>query len=80
LPSTAIYSESDGIASWRACMEPESPHTDNVRVPGSHCGLGVNPMAVWVIADRLAQAEGEWRRFEPKGLERFVFPAGAAKR
>jgi pimeloyl-ACP methyl ester carboxylesterase len=78
VPSTAIYSESDGIASWRACMEPDGALTDNVRVASSHCGLGVNPLAAWVIADRLAQPEGAWRKFEPTALERLVFPRGAA--
>jgi pimeloyl-ACP methyl ester carboxylesterase len=74
VPATAIYSKSDGIASWRACLEPDAPHTENVRVPGSHCGLGHNPWAVYVVADRLAQNEGEWRRFERRGLRRMVFP------
>ena len=74
VPSTAIYSESDGIASWRACVEAPGERTDNVRIPGSHCGLGVNPLAAWVIADRLAQPADAWRHFEPSGLERFAFP------
>lgn len=77
VPSTAIYSRSDGIASWRACIEPEAPHTDNVRVPGSHCGLGHNPWAVYVIADRLAQPDGAWRPFERNGLRRVAFPSAA---
>jgi pimeloyl-ACP methyl ester carboxylesterase len=77
VPSTAIYSRSDGIASWRACLEPEAPHTDNVRVPGSHCGLGHNPWAVYVIADRLAQSEETWRPFERRWLRRVVFPFAA---
>ena len=74
VPSTAIYSTGDGIASWRACMEPPGERTDNVRVSGSHCGLGVNPMALWVVADRLAQPEGEWRKFNLEGLAGVVFP------
>jgi pimeloyl-ACP methyl ester carboxylesterase len=77
VPSTAVYSRSDGIASWRACLEPEAPHTDNVRVPGSHCGLGHNPWAVFVIADRLAQQEGGWQPFDRRGMRRLVFPAHA---
>jgi pimeloyl-ACP methyl ester carboxylesterase len=77
VPSTAVYSRSDGIASWRACREPEAPHTDNVRVPGSHCGLGHNPWAAYVIADRLAQPEDQWRPFDRGGLRRLVFPPGS---
>ena len=64
VPSTAIYSKSDGVASWRACREQETPLTDNVRVPGSHCGLGHNPLVVAVVADRLALPEDQWRPFD----------------
>jgi pimeloyl-ACP methyl ester carboxylesterase len=75
VPSTAVYSTSDGIAHWEACVdEHEDDETENVRVPGSHCGLGHNPLAVYVIADRLAQAENGWRRFERGGWRSLVFP------
>lgn len=74
VPSTAIYSHGDGVAAWQGCMEPDGELTDNVRVPGSHCGLGHNPWAVYVIADRLAQPEGEWRPFDREGLRRLAFP------
>jgi hypothetical protein len=33
----------------------------------SHVGLGVNPAALWAVADRLAQAEGEFRQFDRSG-------------
>ena len=59
VPTTAIYSHSDGIVAWQCCMEQrEGPITENVRVRGSHCGFGYNPMALFVIGDRLAQPEG----------------------
>jgi hypothetical protein len=78
VPSTAIYSTSDGIAHWEACVDTAEDHqTENVRVPGSHCGLGHNPLAVYVIADRLAQPEGSWRRFERTGWRSMVFPPPA---
>ena len=68
VPSTAVYSRTDGIVDWRSCLEPAAPETENVEVAGSHCGLGVNPLALYAIADRLAQPEGDWRPFEPEGL------------
>jgi pimeloyl-ACP methyl ester carboxylesterase len=64
VPSTAIYSRSDGVAHWSACREPDAPNTDNIEVIGSHCGLGVNPFVLYAIADRLALAEGSSERFE----------------
>jgi hypothetical protein len=33
----------------------------------SHFGLGVNPAALWAVADRLAQKEGEFSHFGRSG-------------
>jgi pimeloyl-ACP methyl ester carboxylesterase len=80
VPSTAIYSTSDGIAHWEACVDlEEDATTENVRVPGSHCGLGHNPYAVYVIADRLSQPENGWRRFHLNGWRSLVFPRPATR-
>jgi pimeloyl-ACP methyl ester carboxylesterase len=65
--STSIYSRTDGVAHWLACVEREAPHTENIEVPGSHCGLGVNPFVFYAIADRLAQSTAGWRRFDKSG-------------
>lgn len=75
VPSTAIYSRSDGVVPWRCSVERSSEFTENIRVEGSHCGLGHNPVALWAIADRLAQPEGEWKRFTRAGLKRLLYPA-----
>lgn len=64
VPATALYSRADGIVGWQACLEPDAPRSENIEVGGSHCGLTVNPQALWAIADRLAQSEGEWAAFE----------------
>src|SRR5260221_6517501 len=74
VPSTAIYSRSDGIVAWQGCLEQESPTTQNIEVEGSHSGLGHNPVVVYVIADRLVQPDGEWRRFERNGVRGLFFP------
>ena len=73
VPSTAIYSRTDGVAHWRACLERPAPHTDNIEVRGSHCGLGFNPAVLYAIADRLAQPDGEWRPFARDGWRRFIY-------
>jgi pimeloyl-ACP methyl ester carboxylesterase len=65
--STAIYSRSDGVAHWSACREPEGPLTENIEVIGSHFGLGLNPLVLYAIADRLAQPECGFARFDRKG-------------
>jgi len=63
VPTTAIYTKGDGIVPWRSCVDESNarPDAENIRVMGSHCGLGHNPRALAVIADRLAQPLGAWR-------------------
>ena len=63
VPSTAVYTRSDGIVNWRSCIETDGPLRENVRVWSSHCGLGHHPMTLHVIADRLAQEEGQWKPY-----------------
>jgi len=74
VPTTAIFSRSDGIVAWQCCVEDERTHTESVEVWASHCGLGHNPAALYVIADRLAQEEGSWAPFDRSGLRSLVFP------
>lgn len=74
VPSTAIYSRTDGIANWKVCIEEETACTDNVGVYASHCGMGFNPAIYYVIGDRLAQAADQWHKFERGGLRSFVYP------
>jgi pimeloyl-ACP methyl ester carboxylesterase len=73
VPSTAIYSRSDGVVHWRACLEPEADHTENIEIAGSHCGLGMNPLALFAIADRLSQPVGGWKPFDRAGWKRAVY-------
>ena len=74
VPTTAIFSRSDGIVAWQGCLEREGPAAENIEVEGSHCGLGHNPTVLYAVADRLAQPEGQWQRFDRTGLRRLVFP------
>lgn len=75
VPSSAIYSRDDGICAWRSCRSPRSRRAENIEVHGSHCGLGVNTSVLYAVADRLAQAEGEWSPFRPRGLAAWMFPS-----
>ena len=67
VPSTAVYSRSDGVVSWRSCLDAEAATTENVEVQGSHIGLLHNPAVLYVIADRLAQPEGTNEPFAAPG-------------
>lgn len=66
VPTTSIYSRSDGIVAWQACVQhgPAS-HVENIEVQGSHCGLGWNRDVLDIIADRLHQPEGQWTHYRP---------------
>lgn len=79
VPSTAIYSKADGIVAWQICLEGQGPQTDNIEVPGSHCGLGVNPVVLYAVADRLAQDEDEWTPFNRSGLRALFFRAAETR-
>jgi len=68
VPCTSIYSKSDGIVSWEACRERETPQTENIEVPATHIGMGFNPLVLWAIADRLAQPEDDWAPFDRTGF------------
>ena len=68
VPVTSIYSRSDGVVNWRTCLVRPSETAENIEVHlASHSGLGVNAAALWAVADRLAQAEGEFRQFDRSG-------------
>ena len=73
VPSTAIYSRSDGVVAWRACRELEAARTDNIEIVGSHCGLGAHPLVWYAIADRLAQPEDDWKPFDRGGWRGALF-------
>jgi pimeloyl-ACP methyl ester carboxylesterase len=74
VPSTAVYSRSDGIVSWQTCIEPESGLHQNVEVRCGHLGFGVDPATLWLIADRLAAPAAARSRFRPPALLRTLYP------
>ena len=79
VPVSALYSRTDGVVSWRACMERESDLTENIEVIGSHSGMAMHPMVLHVVADRLAQRLDDWTKFDRHcGLRRFVYPNPAS--
>ena len=55
VPTTHIYSRTDGVVHWESCVDLSgAPTVENVEVMGSHVGMGLNPDVYRVIADRLA--------------------------
>ncbi len=73
-PTTSIYSRTDGVVAWQCSLNPARRHTENIEVVASHLGLGMNPAAMYAIADRLAQPEDDWQPFHRRGWRAVVYP------
>ena len=49
VPTTSIYSRSDGVVAWQGSVQSPSrhnPHTENIEVMASHCRPGLQPQRV----------------------------------
>jgi pimeloyl-ACP methyl ester carboxylesterase len=78
VPTTSIYTRTDGVVRWHACIDEVGPTSENVEVRGSHTGLGINAAALLTVADRLAQPDGAWRPFRPPRALTHLYPAPAS--
>jgi pimeloyl-ACP methyl ester carboxylesterase len=63
VPTTSVYSKSDGVVCWRGCLEKKAHGVENIEVSASHLGMGASPDVMRVVVDRLAQPEGTWRAY-----------------
>jgi pimeloyl-ACP methyl ester carboxylesterase len=75
VPTTSIFSRTDGVVAWQCSVERETVKAENIEVEASHLGLGANPAVIYAIADRLAQPEGAWKKFDRKSGLRGLFYA-----
>lgn len=59
--AVAVYSRTDGIVSWRACLDPDARH---VEVRSSHTGMSVNRAVYRVLAEVLdtEREAQQWNR------------------
>jgi pimeloyl-ACP methyl ester carboxylesterase len=53
-PAVALYSRSDAIVDWQACLDPAA---ECVEVDGSHCGMAVNAAVYRELERVLERAE-----------------------
>jgi pimeloyl-ACP methyl ester carboxylesterase len=65
VPTTALYSRSDGIIDWQCCLQDEAPHCANIEVSGAHSAMGFNPEAQAAIAHALAKVSAAAARPAP---------------
>ena len=73
VPTTSIYSKTDGIVAWQCSINDEGERAENVEVRATHFGMAMNPLALYAIADRLQQPPGRWQRFDARGARRWFF-------
>jgi pimeloyl-ACP methyl ester carboxylesterase len=57
LRAVAVYSRSDGIVSWEACLDPGARP---VEVDSSHCGMAVNRAVYRVLGEILEEEDRQW--------------------
>jgi pimeloyl-ACP methyl ester carboxylesterase len=53
----SLYSRSDGIVDWHACLDPAAD--EHIEVRSSHCGMGVSEQVYRLLAGALAEFAGE---------------------
>jgi pimeloyl-ACP methyl ester carboxylesterase len=73
VPTTSIFSRTDGVVAWQCSVEREAAFVENIEVEASHIGLGVHPAVLYAVSDRLAQPEGAWERFDRTSGLRSLF-------
>jgi pimeloyl-ACP methyl ester carboxylesterase len=82
VPTTSIFTRTDGIVAWQCCLQAAEPRAESIEVQASHMGIGLNAAAWYAVADRLAQRDGRWKPFHREGWRRVVYrdPYRAADR
>jgi len=73
VPTSSIYSKTDGIVAWEGSIQKLGVQTENIAVPASHLGIGVNPLTMYLLADRLSQPLDAWKPFKANRLMSLVF-------
>jgi pimeloyl-ACP methyl ester carboxylesterase len=71
VPVTAIYTRSDGVVAWRACIDGSNPDVEHIEVDTTHIGLGINPEVYRIVAQRLARPRPDDTTY-PAGTEAVV--------
>ncbi len=73
VPTTSIFSRSDGVVAWQASVMDEHPLAENIEVSTSHSGMALAPAVLHAIGDRLAQPEGQWKPLQRDGLLQWIY-------
>jgi pimeloyl-ACP methyl ester carboxylesterase len=58
VPVDAVYSRSDGVVTWRACIDDRNPDVRHHEIGSSHLGMVASPVVYRVVAVLLAEPRG----------------------
>ncbi|MEO8012767.1 MAG: alpha/beta hydrolase [Polaromonas sp.] len=65
LPTTSIYSRSDGVVAWETCRHARPARlVQDIEINGSHIGMGWNPAVLQIVGDRLGQLPSNWQPYQ----------------
>ena len=74
VPTTSVYSKLDGVVAWQCSIEKDQPGGENIHLRGNtHCGMAFSPNALYLVAERLAQPDEDWKAFEPRWLGKVLY-------
>lgn len=78
-PLTSIWSRTDGVVPWRTSTAADRRERrpglrEDIEVVASHLGIGVNPAALYAVADRLALPGQTLPPFQPNRAARALYP------
>lgn len=68
IPTTSIFSKSDGIGGWQSCLNPATPLSENIEVSSSHLGMIWHKDTLSIILDRMTQS-GPWKPYAHPAAE-----------
>ncbi|HET8899127.1 MAG TPA: hypothetical protein VFN09_10185, partial [Rhodanobacteraceae bacterium] len=77
VPLTSVYTELDAVVPWRSAYQEPGPQCESVEVRTTHGAMATHPLVMVVLADRLSQAQGDWRPFAPPWW--FAFANGGGR-
>lgn len=63
VPSTSIYSKTDGVVHWKYSLQKPGPMRQNIEVDCGHISLACNSQVISIIADRLQHTKENWKRY-----------------
>lgn len=76
VPTTSIYTKGDGIVNWKTTLQHNGhDRSQNIQVRGSHCGLTLNPVIWYLVAERLSVHPEDWRPFQRAKWRNLFYPS-----